>query len=276
MVYTEVVQTVVLVVGAVLVLMFGLHEVGGVSEFKARLPDSYFHMIRPASDPVRGPCVAAVRRVSGGRVLRQCTRTGVSLDGHRLGLSGHCLLVLVHGPGHRAARAGCQVRRPCPLWYALSPPTHLLVSSRSHSYSPKEPYWQASSSCCLCSSWSFLAWYTSASAASSSSASVDRRVLTGDQLAKALYGEELAKDPNRAYPLLVVRLMPPGLQGLIVASMLAALMSSFASLFNSCSTIFTMDFYSKWRPDASPKQLVAVGLFRLLSLLPQCSAMIQN
>lgn len=97
-----------------------------------------------------------------------------------------------------------------------------------------------------------------------------------NQLAKALYGEELAKDPNRAYPLLVVRLMPPGLQGLIVASMLAALMSSFASLFNSCSTIFTMDFYSKWRPDASPKQLVAVGLFRLLSLLPQCSAMIQN
>lgn len=92
-----------------------------------------------------------------------------------------------------------------------------------------------------------------------------------NQLAKALYGEELAKDPNRAYPLLVVRLMPPGLQGLIVASMLAALMSSFASLFNSCSTIFTMDFYSKWRPDASPKQLVAVGQFRLPSLLPQCS-----
>jgi SSS family solute:Na+ symporter len=51
-VYTEVVQTVVLVVGAVLVLLFGLHEVGGVNEFKAKLPESFFHMIRPASDPV--------------------------------------------------------------------------------------------------------------------------------------------------------------------------------------------------------------------------------
>ncbi len=62
-VYTEVVQTVVLVVGAVLVLLFGLHEVGGISEFKARLPDSYFHMIRPASDPVLGPlcCGRAAR-----------------------------------------------------------------------------------------------------------------------------------------------------------------------------------------------------------------------
>lgn len=79
------------------------------------------------------------------------------------------------------------------------------------------------------------------------------------QLARALYGDELAKDPNKAYPLLVVRLMPVGLQGLIVASMLAALMSSFASLFNSCSTILTMDFYSKWRPEASPQHLVVVG-----------------
>jgi SSS family solute:Na+ symporter len=58
---------------------------------------------------------------------------------------------------------------------------------------------------------------------------------------------------------------------LIVASMLAALMSSFASLFNSCSTIFTMDFYSKWRPEASPQQLVVVGQFLLLTLSTACA-----
>lgn len=55
-VYTEVVQTVVLIVGAVLVLAFGLNEVGGISEFRKRLPNSYFHMIRPASDPVIAQC----------------------------------------------------------------------------------------------------------------------------------------------------------------------------------------------------------------------------
>lgn len=46
-VYTEVIQTVVLLVGAILVLAFSLKEVGGFTELRKRLPDSYFHMIQP-------------------------------------------------------------------------------------------------------------------------------------------------------------------------------------------------------------------------------------
>jgi Na+/proline symporter len=61
------------------------------------------------------------------------------------------------------------------------------------------------------------------------------------------------QDSNTAYPLLVVKLMPVGLAGLVVAAMLAALMSSFASLFNSCSTIFMNDVYRKYRPQSSDK-----------------------
>ena len=84
-------------------------------------------------------------------------------------------------------------------------------------------------------------------------------------IARSLYPEEMAADSNSAFPLLVVRLMPVGLVGLMVASMLAALMSSLASVFNSSSTIFTMDFYRKIRPAAGERELVNVG--RLATLL---------
>jgi len=53
--------------------------------------------------------------------------------------------------------------------------------------------------------------------------------------------------------------MPIGLRGLVAAGLLAALMSSLASVFNSCSTLFTVDIYKKLRPDASEKSLLRTG-----------------
>lgn len=64
---------------------------------------------------------------------------------------------------------------------------------------------------------------------------------------------------DAAFPALVKALLPSGLRGLIAGGLLAALMSSLASVFNSCSTLVTMDVYKKVRPAASEKQLVAVG-----------------
>ncbi|XP_040296879.1 sodium/glucose cotransporter 2 [Bufo bufo] len=64
---------------------------------------------------------------------------------------------------------------------------------------------------------------------------------------------------NIAYPKLVVELMPRGLRGLMLAVMLAALMSSLASIFNSSSTLFTMDVWRKMRPQAPEKELLLVG-----------------
>jgi len=76
-------------------------------------------------------------------------------------------------------------------------------------------------------------------------------------IAKALWPAEITGD--NAYPQLVLRLMPPGLKGLMIAALLAALMSSLSSVFNSCSTLITMDVYKKIRPDASERRLVEVG-----------------
>jgi SSS family solute:Na+ symporter len=78
-------------------------------------------------------------------------------------------------------------------------------------------------------------------------------------ISRALYPQEMAADSNAAFPTLVVRLMPVGLQGVMVAAMLAALMASKAAVFNSSSTIFTMDFYKKLRPAASESRLINVG-----------------
>jgi len=64
---------------------------------------------------------------------------------------------------------------------------------------------------------------------------------------------------DRAFPMLVTTLLPVGLKGLVAAGLLAALMSSLASVFNSASTIFTMDIYKKLRPDHTERQFVAVG-----------------
>ncbi|MBW3604964.1 MAG: hypothetical protein KY460_08645 [Actinobacteria bacterium] len=53
--------------------------------------------------------------------------------------------------------------------------------------------------------------------------------------------------------------LPVGLRGLVVAGLLAALMSSLSSVFNSTSTLITWDIYREWKPQASDRELVWVG-----------------
>jgi SSS family solute:Na+ symporter len=64
---------------------------------------------------------------------------------------------------------------------------------------------------------------------------------------------------DQAFPALVKALLPVGIRGLVIGGLLAALMSSLAAVFNSCSTLFTMDIYKKIKPDSSEKNLVLVG-----------------
>ncbi len=66
-------------------------------------------------------------------------------------------------------------------------------------------------------------------------------------------------DYNAAFPAMVEQIMPMGLRGLLAGGLLAALMASLASVYNACSTLFTMDIYQKMKPQASGKELVRVG-----------------
>ncbi|XP_021344911.1 sodium/glucose cotransporter 4-like, partial [Mizuhopecten yessoensis] len=64
---------------------------------------------------------------------------------------------------------------------------------------------------------------------------------------------------NIAYPKLVLELLPFGVRGLLMAVMLSAIMSSLTSIFNSSSTIFTMDLWRRARPRATQRELLIVG-----------------
>jgi SSS family solute:Na+ symporter len=64
---------------------------------------------------------------------------------------------------------------------------------------------------------------------------------------------------DKAFPMLVKYLLPVGLKGLVAGGLMAALMSSLASVFNSCSTIFTIDIYQKLKPNKSDKELLNTG-----------------
>ncbi len=66
-------------------------------------------------------------------------------------------------------------------------------------------------------------------------------------------------ESDQAFPIMVRQLLPAGMRGLVAGGLLAALMSSLAAVFNSCSTLFTMDIYKKLRPDASERMLVHIG-----------------
>jgi len=81
------------------------------------------------------------------------------------------------------------------------------------------------------------------------------------ELREALYtGGVLDNEKSQAaFPLLVKHVLPAGVRGLVVAGLLAALMSSLSSVFNASSTLFTMDFYSKLRPGVSQHRLVWIG-----------------
>ena len=78
--------------------------------------------------------------------------------------------------------------------------------------------------------------------------------------------------PNLTYPVLLFQLLPTGFLGLVVAGLLAAMMSSVSATFNSASTLITMDFIQLLRPKMTSKQLVRAGQIATLILVVLSSA----
>ena len=79
--------------------------------------------------------------------------------------------------------------------------------------------------------------------------------------------ENLIDCPNATYPLLLFELLPTGVLGLVLAGLLAAMMSSVSATFNSASTLITMDFIQKFYPNMGSKQLVRAGQISTLLLV---------
>jgi solute:Na+ symporter, SSS family len=79
-------------------------------------------------------------------------------------------------------------------------------------------------------------------------------------------GNAIAERSQAAFPLMVRHVLPEGVRGAVVAGLLAALMSSLAGAFNASSTLFTIDLYQKSRPNSSDSQLVWVGRMATIAM----------
>lgn len=189
-IYTEVMQAVVLIVGSLTLMVIGLHAVGGWSGLEARVPPDFFSMWKPSTH-------------------KDFPWTGIVFGAPILGIwywctDQHIVQRVLAARNIKEARRGTIF-----AGFLKILPVFIFV-------------------------------------------------LPGI-IAAALYQDVRGGMADSAYPILVTRLLPIGFKGLVLAGMLAALMSSLASAFNSCSTLLTWDVYRKWRPGATEKRLVAVG-----------------
>src|SRR2546426_8483483 len=201
-IYTDLVQTLILITRAVALTIIGLGRVGGLEHLRTMVPPDYFHMMKPASDS-------------------NFPWTGIFFGAPILGLLDWCTDQVI-------------VQR--------------VLSARDEGHAKAGTIFAG-----------FLKILP-----------VFMLVLPGI-MAFALFRDQL-KTPDFAYPTLVLNLLPVGLVGLVMAALLAAVMGAMSSVFNSASTLVTLDFYKKLRPQASEKQLVnfgriATGIMVLLGLL---------
>ena len=188
-VYTEVLQAIVLILGSATLMVIGLQHVGGFAGLHAKVPDGFFSMWKPASHP-------------------DFPWTGVVFGAPILGIwywctDQHIVQRVLAAKNIKEARTGTIF-----AGYLKILPVFIFV-------------------------------------------------LPG-VVAAALFAD-VRSNGDTAYPTLVTRLLPDGIKGLVLAGMLAALMSSLASAFNACSTLLTWDVYKKMRPAASEAQLVRFG-----------------
>src|SRR5579859_4534448 len=189
-IYTDTVQTLILITGAVVLTIIGLMRVGGLEHLRTMVPPDYFHMIKPSSDP-------------------NFPWTGIFFGAPILGIWYWCTDQVI-------------VQR--------------VLSARDEGHAKAGTIFAG-----------FLKILP-----------VFMLVLPGI-IAYDLFRDQVRKKPDYAYPTLVLNLLPVGLVGLVMAALLAAEIGAMSSVFNSASTLVTLDFYKKIRPQASEDQLVNFG-----------------
>jgi SSS family solute:Na+ symporter len=191
-VYTEALQTIVLVLGAATLTYFGLNAIGGWSGMRESLEPGYLNMWRPASDPdFPWPSLVITSTVVG--IWYWCTDQYIVQ---------RALAARNITQGRRGTIFGALLKLLPVFLFLIPGVVALALKNRGE-----------------------LQWETA----------------------------------DQAFASLLMQKMPAGLKGLVAAGLLAALMSSLASVFNSCSTLFTVDIYKKLFPDSPEQRLVTVG-----------------
>ncbi len=224
--YTEAVQTLVLLFGALLLTVFGLRQVGGWDGLREALGSEMFNLWRPLVPHGVEGTWAPVKEA--GRMAWYFNGNypwlGMLFCAPIIGLWYWCtdqyiVQRTLTAPSEREARRGtifAAFLKLLPVFIFIVPGMVALALARSG----RAPGLAA---------------------------------IVGPD------GQVIPQEAQAAFPLMVQHILPSGVRGFVVAGLLAALMSSLAGAFNACSTLFTMDFYKQFRPNASQHQLVWVG-----------------
>ncbi|HKE90277.1 MAG TPA: sodium:solute symporter [Gemmatimonadales bacterium] len=224
--YTDAVQTIILIIGSVLITVFGLVRLGGWHELRAALPSDLFNLWKPLVPAGMEGTWAPVQET--GRIAWYFNRNypwlGMLFCAPIIGLwywttDQYIVQRALGAPNEREARRGsifASYLKLLPVWIFIIPGMIALALARS-----------------------------------------GRVPALGTMVDAA--GNAIPETAQAAFPLMVKTILPAGVRGLVVAGLLAALMSSLAGAFNACSTLFTMDLYQKFRPGVSQHQLVWTG-----------------
>ena len=225
--YADAVQTVVLVFGSALLTIFGLRALGGWSQLRAFCGGEMFNLWKPLVPANMAGTWAPVRET--GRMAWYFNDNypwlGMLFCAPIIGLWYWCtdqyiVQRALGAPDERQARRGSI----CAGFLKLLPVFLFIIPGM----------------------------ITFALAKSGQVQAIQQTLLDAQ-------GQPIRDQCQKAFPLLVATVLPAGIRGIVVAGLLAALMSSLAGCFNASSTLFTMDFYSKFRPQASQHQLVWMG-----------------
>jgi SSS family solute:Na+ symporter len=225
--YTEALQTMVLIIGSILVTIFGLYKLGGWGELRAICGSEMFNLWKPM---VPAGVEAAWAPV------KEAGRMAWYFNGNYPWL-GMVICAPVAG-----------------LWYWC---TDQYIVQRALG-APNET--QARRGTVFASALKLLPVFIFiipgmicfALAQSGKVPALQTAMIGAD-------GQIIRDQAQKAFPLLVADVLPPGVRGLVVAGLLAALMSSLAGVFNASATLFTMDFYGRLRPNTSQHRLVWIG-----------------
>ena len=225
--YTEALQTIILILGSLLVTIFGLKALGGWSELRAIVGSEMLNLWKPMVPAGVESTWAPVRET--GRMAWYFNDNypwlGMLFCAPIVGLWYWCtdqyiVQRVLGAPNEREARRGSI----CAAFFKLLPVFIFIIPG-------------------------MIAF---ALAKSGQSATLQQTLFSADGT--------LARDEcQKAFPMLVASVLPAGVRGIVVAGLLAALMSSLAGVFNASATLFTMDFYDKLRPGATQAQLVWIG-----------------
>jgi solute:Na+ symporter, SSS family len=224
--YTEAVQTIVLVIGSALVTVFGLAALGGWSELKAIVPSEMFNLWKPIVPAGVEGTWAPVREA--GRMAWYFNDNypwfGMLVCAPVIGLWYWCtdqyiVQRALTAPNETEARRGSIAA----AFFKLLPVFIFIIPG--------------------------IICYALA---------VSGKVPAFGSLIGA-NGQVLRDNAQQAFPLMVAHVLPVGVRGIVVAGLLAALMSSLAGAFNASATLFTIDFYQRLHRGISQERLVWVG-----------------